>query len=364
MIDIIAKYRNVIVQISTPRGTGTGFYLHDYKLIVTNHHVVAESAQAVVAGALLDQSMVSVLYKDPAYDLAFLEVPKTDAQLPKVEIAAKNVLKAGDNIVAIGHPYGLKYTATQGIVSKPARLYNDVNYVQIDAAINPGNSGGPLVNKQGEIVGVNTFIIQGGEGLGFALPVNYLRESLNDFVKGNYTERVIRCRSCHNISTVSAAIDNYCPHCGFKLALADEEEYMPAGTSKLVEEVLEKTGKDVSLSRRGQNMWEIKQGSALIRISYAESTGFVVGDAHLCRLPRTDIGKIYEYMLRENHKLEGAFFSVNEKDIVLSSIVYDRYFSVETASKIFETLFDKADHYDDLLVDEYGAIWRNRNDDE
>src|SRR5574338_619774 len=86
--------------------------------------------------------------------------------------------KDGDVVVAIGHPFGLNYTATQGVISKVDRIRDGVKYIQIDAAINPGNSGGPLVNKNGEIIGINSFIIRGGDNLGFALPVNYLREAL------------------------------------------------------------------------------------------------------------------------------------------------------------------------------------------
>ena len=81
-------------------------------------------------------------------------------------------------MVAIGHPYGLNYTATQGVISKVDRIREGLKFIQIDAAINPGNSGGPLVNSNGEVIGVNSFIIRGGDNLGFALPVNYLKEAL------------------------------------------------------------------------------------------------------------------------------------------------------------------------------------------
>ena len=87
--------------------------------------------------------------------------------------------KDGEVVVAIGHPFGLNYTATQGVISKVDRIRDGVKYIQIDAAINPGNSGGPLVNKEGEVIGINSFIIRGGDNLGFALPVSYLKEALD-----------------------------------------------------------------------------------------------------------------------------------------------------------------------------------------
>src|SRR5205814_7233075 len=118
----------------------------------------------------------------------------------------------GDEVLAIGHPYGLNYTATQGVVSRADRVQQGIHYIQIDAAINPGNSGGPLVNEEGEVLGVNTFIIKGGDNLGFALPVSYLKEALDQYlpIKG---ETAIRCPSCGTVVT-EKTLDNgeYCPN--------------------------------------------------------------------------------------------------------------------------------------------------------
>ncbi len=357
---IIEKFRDVIIQISTPHGNGTGFFLKDHNLIVTNHHVVKESPDVVIAGKLLPKTIQPVLFKDPAYDLAFIQAPSEMANMPHVEIASTNQLKQGDGILAIGHPYGLKYTATQGIVSKATRLHNNVNYVQIDAAINPGNSGGPLVNEEGVIVGVNTFIIQGGNNLGFALPTNYLMESIQDYKK-YVGERVVRCSSCFNLSKRTEIEDNYCPHCGNRIGF-EETAYTPSGTAKKVENIIKELGKDVELSRRGPNQWEIEEGSAIVRLTYSENTGFIIGDAHLCRLPRKKIGALYRFLLQENYILEDLVFSVSQQDIILSFIISERYFSRETARKVFANFFEKADHYDDILVDDYGAIWKTQED--
>lgn len=361
MKDVIEQFRDVIIQISTPHGNGTGFYLKTHNLIVTNHHVVKESPDVVIAGKMLPKTIQPVLFKDPAYDLAFIKAPKSICEdMPSVEIATENKLREGSAIIAIGHPYGLKYTATQGIVSKAARLYNNVNYVQIDAAINPGNSGGPLVNEKGMIVGVNTFIIQGGNNLGFALPTHYLMESINDYqpYRGN---RALRCSSCFNLSKRADIEDNYCPHCGNRIGF-EETAYVSTGTAKKVEDIIKELGKDVELSRRGPNQWEIEEGSAIVRLSYSENTGFIIGDAHLCRLPRKNIGDLYKYLLQENYTLEDLVFSVSQQDIILSFIISERYFSSETARKVFSNLFEKSDYYDDILVEEYGAIWKRQED--
>ncbi len=361
MKEIIEKYRDVVVQISTPKSNGTGFYVKDVDLIVTNHHVVKESAEVVITGRKIEQAIVPVLFKDPAYDLAFLKLPD-GVELPTVPLAETNNLREGSTVVAIGHPYGFNYTATQGIVSKVKRPYKNIDYIQLDAALNPGNSGGPLVNNEGEIVGVNTWIVAMAQNLGFALPTSYLCESLEDY--GKYRDqRAVRCSSCSNIVTKKEAEgEGYCPHCGAEIAFKQEEQFQPVGAAKLVEDVLEQLGRAVHLARRGPNNWEIKEGSAIIKLSYSDATGFIVGDAHLCRLPKTKIKDLYQYLLEQNNDLEGVTFSVNQQNIILSFIIYDRYFSPETAKRVFIDLFEKADHYDDILVDEYGALWIDKED--
>jgi serine protease Do len=109
----------------------------------------------------LKKRLSRVWYTDRKHDLAFLEAPKNIA-FPDIHLGRYETMKDGDEVVAIGHPYGLNYTATQGVISKVDRIREGLKYIQIDAAINPGNSGGPLVNENGEIIGVNSFIIRGG----------------------------------------------------------------------------------------------------------------------------------------------------------------------------------------------------------
>jgi serine protease Do len=355
--EIIDSFKSVIVQISTAFGTGTGFYVRDYNLVVTNNHVVKESSEAVISGTTFPKVSATVVFYDQKYDLAFIRIPD-GIDLPDRKIGA-NPVHDGDRVIAIGHPYGLKYTATEGIVSKAKRLQNGLNYIQIDAAINPGNSGGPLVNDIGEIVGVNTFIISGGDNLGFALPSEYLLESLNEY-KPYDGKTAVRCKSCLNVITSDRIEDDYCPECGSKLIipqLKDQKEYKPSGAALIVERILEALGKDVKLARRGQDRWEIEEGSARIMITYTEN-GFIIGDAFICRLPKQNIAVIYEYLLKENYDLEDVIFSVSNQDIVISFMAYDQYLNYETGLKEIESLLKKADYYDNYLIDNYGALPR------
>lgn len=138
----------------------------------------------------------------PTESMTLLLQAPTGIELPDVRLGQYEQMKDGDAIVAIGHPYGLNYTATQGVISKVDRIRDGLKFIQIDAAINPGNSGGPLVNMKGEIIGVNSFIIRGGDNLGFALPVNYLREALNMYLP-NKGQASTRCFSCGFLVTTT-----------------------------------------------------------------------------------------------------------------------------------------------------------------
>jgi serine protease Do len=358
--EVIRSFENVIIQIATPHGTGTGFYVKDHHVIVTNRHVIEGSKEVVISGQKFPKTVSEVYFSDAVHDLAFIRVPD-GIEMPHVRVSENASLRSGDTIIAIGHPYGLKYTATQGIVSKAERLFNNINYVQVDAAINPGNSGGPLINSLGEIVGVNTFIISNGDNLGFALPSSHLRDTLNKYA-ANFGKSAIRCNSCSTIITKETLEDGYCHNCGSKI---EEKEfdpipYEPRGVSKTIENIITKLGKDVRITRVGPNAWDIEEGSALIKVSYNTSTRFVIGDAHLCKLPKANIAAVYEFLLRENYDLEGIIFSINNQNIVLSLLVYEDDINIDSGMSLFKNLFTKADYYDNVLIEQYACQALNK----
>ena len=355
--EIIEQYKPVLIQIATPYSTGTGFYLREHQLVITNEHVIRGNKQVVINGSQIRKQLVQVLYTDPKFDLAFLEPPKEP--LPKVILMNSSVsLHEGDQIIAIGHPFGLKLTATNGIVSNLKHQIGDLNYIQHDAALNPGNSGGPLINAIGEIAGVNTFIIRDGNNLGFSLPSRYLKDALFEFESGGSVS-CTRCYSCTNLVFEHTVSGKYCPHCGAKVELPSQvEEYEPIGVNKTVEEILTSLNHPIELARIGPNHWQIEKGSARITVTYHEESGLIIGDAFLVQLPKKSIGPIYEYLLRENYRMNHLSFSVRGNDIMLSLIIYDRYLSVETGRQLLQYLFEKSDHYDNVLVEKYGAQWK------
>jgi serine protease Do len=248
------------------------------------------------------------------------------------------------------------------VISKVDRIREGVKYIQIDAAINPGNSGGPLVNMNGEIIGVNSFIIRGGDNLGFALPVSYLREALQLYLP-NKGLASTRCYSCGFLVTAEN-IDSkkYCPNCGTEVKLPEipETEIEPVGIAKTIEEILRELGKDVKLAREGVNTWTVKEGSAKIKISYNADNYFIAGDAYLCQMPgdAARIKPLYTFLLEENFRTKGLVLSCVKQNIVLSCIMYDLDMNKENGTESFRNLFQKADYYDDFLKQQYGCVER------
>jgi serine protease Do len=355
---VIDQFRDIIIQIATPYSTGTGFYYKKAGLIVTNEHIIRDNREVVIKGELFEKQLSKVIYTDIKSDLAFLQAPR-GADMPEVSLGDDTLLAEGDPVISIGHPFGLEFSVTQGVISNTMREYEGMRYIQHDAALNPGNSGGPLIDKQGHIVGINALGIENSDNIGFSLPVSYLKAGLSDLSKAE-GEVKARCGSCSNvISEKNIENKKYCPHCGAKVSLAYYASvYEPLGIAQTIEKLLQDIGHDIHLSRRGPNNWEIIEGSARINITYHEDTGLIMGDAYLCRLPQDNIKPIYEFLLQQNHKVEGLTFSIKDQDIILSLLIFDRYLNVKTGIQLFKHLFERADYYDNILVEEYGALWK------
>jgi S1-C subfamily serine protease len=159
------------------QGTGSGFIINKNGQIMTNAHVVAGATKVTVT--LKDGRTIEGKVKglDRVTDVAVIEVAQKN--LPSIQLGSSAAIKPGEWAIAIGNPLGLDNTVTAGIISGTGRSSADigaadkrVNYIQTDAAINPGNSGGPLLNASGQVIGMNTAILRGTQGLGFAIPID------------------------------------------------------------------------------------------------------------------------------------------------------------------------------------------------
>jgi serine protease Do len=161
-------------QNQRPKSLGTGFIISDEGYIITNNHVVAGADEIKVKLADGREFKGELKGNDEKLDLALIRIVTKD-HLPVAILGDSDTLEVGEWVMAIGNPFGLAQTVTAGIISAQGRVigsgpYDD--FIQTDASINPGNSGGPLFNAKGEVIGINTAIIAGGQGIGFAIPVN------------------------------------------------------------------------------------------------------------------------------------------------------------------------------------------------
>lgn len=185
VVNIAARNEN------TKRTLGSGFLINPDGLVVTNNHVVERAQEISVRLADGREFDASVVGRDPSTDLALLRL--ADARdLPTVTLGDSDQLEIGDWVVAIGNPFGLDTSVTHGLISARERVlglgpFDD--FIQTNALINPGNSGGPLFDLKGDVVGVTTAIVSQGQGIGFAVPINLVKDLLPNLLDNGRPER-------------------------------------------------------------------------------------------------------------------------------------------------------------------------------
>jgi serine protease Do len=175
----------------TKRSLGSGFVINPDGLVVTNNHVVERAQEIQVRLSDGRDLPASVVGRDPSTDLALLRIADVK-DLPTVILGDSDQLEVGDWVVAIGNPFGLDTSVTHGLISARERVigigpFDD--FIQTNALINPGNSGGPLFDMRGDVVGVATAIMSQGQGIGFAVPINLVKELLPNLLDNGRPER-------------------------------------------------------------------------------------------------------------------------------------------------------------------------------
>ena len=209
---------------SQPQSIGSGFIVSSDGLIVTNKHVVSDTnAKYTITTSNGKNYNVQNVYRDPANDIAIVKVDPAENpgnELKPVTMGDSSKLQVGQFVIAIGTALGeFRNTVTRGIISGIGRgiTAGDVyqgyaeqldNVIQTDAAINPGNSGGPLVNSGGQVIGINTAVAAGGQNIGFALPINVVKDSLSNFSAHGQFERPFLGVSYQIITKQTALANN------------------------------------------------------------------------------------------------------------------------------------------------------------
>jgi serine protease Do len=208
---VFEQAQAAIVGVQAGPGLGSGFFVDERGLVVTNRHVVGSELELILQLSDTTEVRGRVVRSLRALDLAFA-LADLEAPCRALPLCAPDSIKVGQEVIAIGHPRGLHNTVTRGIVSSLGRLINGTRYLQTDAAINPGNSGGPLINERGEVVGVSTLILAGAHGIGFALPAGALAGAVEE-VRARF-DRLAELRYCNVCGNWNDSGVRYCSICG------------------------------------------------------------------------------------------------------------------------------------------------------
>ena len=178
--DVIEEVIPSVVSIQSNVGKGTGFFVDTRGYIVTNYHVINGATAAQVKMSNGNVYAIRIVGVQKNADIAVLKIEET---VPRLRFGSSDRVRVGEKSIALGNPGGLDFTVTQGIVSATNRVDSKGNeYVQIDVPINPGNSGGPLVDTDGNVIGVTTSKLTGFEGLGFALEADLVKDIVEQVI--------------------------------------------------------------------------------------------------------------------------------------------------------------------------------------
>ncbi len=241
---------------------GSGFVIDEAGLVVTNKHVVASGTPSDYKVVLKDESehQVEKIWRDPSNDLAILKIEGSGFKT--IEMGDSDKLKVGNFVIAIGTALGeFRHTVTTGVVSGLGRGitagdgYSFAekldNVIQTDAAINPGNSGGPLLNSLGQVIGVNVAVSQGANNIGFALPINLVKESLSNFNETGAFDRPFFGVRYQMISKEQGILNNV-PAGGYVVEVVKDSSADSAGIKK----------GDIIVSFDGKKLTEVENGLA------------------------------------------------------------------------------------------------------
>lgn len=292
MSQLPEKNADSVFKINTSSGTGSGFYLREKNILVTNFHVVQGYRTVAVEDQGKERYLANVVFVNPTTDLAFLQPVRNLNIHPRVFDSFANV-RERERVYVLGFPFGMPYTETEGIVSSPRQLMGGRYYIQTDAAVNPGNSGGPVVNASGQLVGITTSKFTEADNVGFAIPVNDLQEDLESFNFNREMTYAVKCSSCKNLIFTKT---EYCHNCGNSIDSSVFDEITPNELGKFIEQALSSAGINPVLARGGEDYWNFYHGSSMITI-YFHDREYLYALSPINELPTSNLEKLLKYIL-------------------------------------------------------------------
>jgi serine protease Do len=352
--------KNSIIGIKAGAGFGTGWVALANGLVVTNVHVVGYHGRVL---AVDDKDFeAKVVYADTRRDIAFV-MPAMPLGLPPLVLADSRQAVAGQRVVAIGHPMGLAFTVTQGILSATDRIVGGVPYLQTDAALNPGNSGGPLLDEQGRVLGVNTWIRRDGQSLGFAVPVHLFQKELARYAgppaQVLAMSAAYRCVEC---DTPYDAQDDRCLACGAAVPFSGgrgvvlyDQAY--AYAERAVMGMIGRLGFAPNEVRIEKGLWRLPRGGTEVWVRLSEDGRDVGFYSRLVRVPRAGQEAFFRFLLTLNDKTSGPCCVALNGDVVTLSISEPTAFlnQAEVAADV-SLLLAMSEELSGRLQRAYGAL--------
>jgi serine protease Do len=298
------------------RGTGSGVIISPDGYILTNNHVAGEADEIKVKMADGRELKAKRIGTDPETDLALVKVEAQN--LPFATLGDSSKLEQGEWVIALGSPFGLEQTMTAGIVSATGRQLGGTydNYIQTDASINPGNSGGPLVNMNGEVVGINTMIYSrsgGSEGIGFSIPSNLAKKVEAQLLKNG---RVSRGYLGVSLQTITPAVAKSVGYEGAEGALVgDLTERSPAAKAGLLsgDVIVEFDGKPVRSSKQLTEIVGDTPVGKTVKLKYVRDGRAQVTSITLAERPGQNVAENNEPNAEDAGKLGLSYSTVTSE---------------------------------------------------
>lgn len=341
-----------VCKIITATGSGTGFYLANNNVWVTNYHVVAGSRQVTLENHKLDRYLANVIFFNPDDDIAFLRSEYHDSQAPGIPFETGRSVNVSEALFVLGYPYGMPFSVTEGIVSSPNQLMNGKYYIQTDAAVNPGNSGGPVLSADGKLVGITTAKFQDADNMGFAIPAKVMINQFKFLEQNPQDKYALKCPSCDSLILEKS---EYCNNCGAEIDKSFFDQTPLTDLAVFIENTISGMGINPILTRAGYEYWNFYQGSSQIRI-FVYNRNYLYVTSPLNNLPKTNLQELLQYLVKESvapYKL-----GIHENQIYISYRVHlsDIYssFAGEIQQNIRNMLV-KADELDNYFVEKFGC---------
>ncbi len=360
--EFIDKVSRSVVGVRAGEADGSGWIATQQGLVVTNLHVVGFGGKAfVLYQGYTEEVPAKVIYADTRLDVAIL-LPEMVPDLPPLPMADRPEILAGTRVMAFGHPFGLEYTVTRGIVSAAERKLDDVIYVQHDAAISPGNSGGPLLDGRGLVLGINRIKLSNTQ-LNFAIAAWQIEKQLASFATGGALlagiEPVYTCPECDR--DFDPKTGYRCKVCGAELPCFSpiERVNVPNALSQgehLVAELLKAIGYSPEELRFDTGVWCIKQSSGEVWIRLSDDGRFVDFASRLSSLPEANHEAFFRFLLTVNDRASAhCKISLSRKTVMLSFTVSVAYLDQNLIASRLSSLISLAHDLRGTLIETYGA---------